>query len=126
MGNEHATLARLLSSRTVEPDGSLWRGDEVIATFEAKYSTAASGTTFRSHYFQAVTTAAAVDSPLAVLVYPEMSAPVSWDVVGFDGKPARLVAVGLDLYGYQRGRERERGELLLGVVRDAAESHALR
>lgn len=96
-------LARLSRARSVEPDGSLWLGQDIVASFEAKYSRADSDATFRSHVFQAMTTAAALDSPLAVLVYPEPSEPVTWTVYGFNDKPLRLVALGLDMYSYRRG-----------------------
>ncbi len=82
---------------TVDPDGILKRGGEVIATFEAKYSTPSDGG-IRSHAFQALTTAAALHSPLAVLVYPTNFEAVQWELTGFTGRPRRLVAVGLDMY----------------------------
>lgn len=110
------SLKRLHAPRAVQPDGSLWRGSKIVATFEAKYSRASSATSFRSHYFQALTTAAALKSPLAVLVYPEPSAPVAWHVRGFEGHPGRLIAIGLDMYGYEMGGERERGALLHGLT----------
>jgi len=63
-------------------------------------------------------TAAAVGSPLSVLVYPEPSAPVVWSAPGFDGKPQNVIAVGLDMFGYKRGRgEVERGALVLEIVK---------
>lgn len=114
------SLKRLLAPRAVEPDGSLWRGSDTVATFEAKYSRAASTMTFRSHYFQALSTAAALDSPIAVLVYPEPSAPVSWVVTGFEGRPGLLIAIGLDMYGYEMGREHDRGALLYDLIARAS------
>jgi hypothetical protein len=111
-------LARLSRVRSVEPDGSLWFGSEIVANFEAKYSRADSDATFRSHVFQAMTTAAALDSPLAVLVYPEASAPVTWTVHGFNDRPLQLVALGLDMYSYRRGAgDESRAALLLDTLR---------
>ncbi|KRF44617.1 hypothetical protein ASH01_11535 [Terrabacter sp. Soil811] len=119
VGDPRPPLARLARARGVEPDGSLWVGSRVVATFEAKYSRADSDTTFRSHVFQAMTTAAALDSPMAVLVYPEASEPVTWAVHGFHGKPMRFSAIGIDMFGYRRGAGDElRGQRLLRLVTD--------
>lgn len=41
-------------------------------------------------------------APLSVLVYPGAEAPKIYSVQGFNGKPARLATVGLDLYTYER------------------------
>ena len=117
-------LRRLHSGRAVEPDGSLWIDDQIVATFEAKYSRAASNSTFRSHYFQALSTAAALDAPLAVLVYPELAEPVVWEVQGFEGKPTTLVAIGIDMYAYRRGTEPSVGTRLLNVVSDSSDTLA--
>ncbi|HET7477134.1 MAG TPA: hypothetical protein VFJ97_14075 [Dermatophilaceae bacterium] len=84
----------------VDPDGILKRGDEVVASFEAKYTTP-TPERIRGHAFQALTTAAAVKSPVAVLVYPTDFEAVSWELTWFTTHPARLVAVGLDMYRYQ-------------------------
>lgn len=111
------SLGRLAGDRSVEPDGSLWLGKQTVANFEAKYSRAESDATFRRHVFQVMTTAAALDSPLAVLVYPEQSDPITWKVHGFNGKPLQLVAVGLDMFSYRRGHgDESRGAQLLGIV----------
>ncbi len=111
------SLARLARSRSVEPDGTLWVGDRVAANFEAKYSRVDSDATFRGHVFQAMTTAAALDSPLAVLVYPEKSVPVVWSTTGFNGRPLKLAAIGLDLFGYRRGAGDDlRGNAILELV----------
>jgi hypothetical protein len=110
-------LKRIHTTRSVEPDASILLDDRVIATFEAKYSVPMYKSS-RGHLFQAMTTAAAIDSPLAVLVYPERSVPVEWEVSGFEGKPRIVAAVGLDMYGYRRGPgDRERGKALLDLVR---------
>lgn len=92
------------SPRGVEPDGQLAEAGVTIATFEAKYSPGplARGWPPRSHIFQALSTAAACDSPLAVLVYPRSFAPIWWDVAGL-GRPSHLAAIGLGLFSYRRG-----------------------
>lgn len=110
-------LARLARNRFVEPDGSLWSGGQIVANFEAKYSRADSDAAFRSHVFQVMATAAALGSPMAVLVYPEASEPVMWTVAGFGGRPVRLAAVGLDMFSYRRGEgDACRGEVLLNLI----------
>lgn len=85
----------------VEPDGLLLRDGKTVATFEAKYSRL-STTPAREHTFQALSTAAALNSPLAVLVYPGDETPRFFDVEGFHGTPARLVTVGLSMFAYSR------------------------
>ena len=93
------------SARFVEPDGQLAEAGQTIATFEAKYSPGplASRWPPRSHIFQALSTAAACDSPLAVLVYPRSFEPIWWDVAGFGGQPSHLAAIGVGLFSYRRG-----------------------
>ncbi|MDP3949184.1 hypothetical protein [Microbacterium sp.] len=86
----------------VDPDGVLRRGSDVVATFEAKYTTP-SKERIRTHAFQALTTAAALRAPMVVLVYPTDFEAVSWDLVGFTTHPQTLVAVGLDMYHYRTG-----------------------
>ena len=112
-------LQRLHRKRFVEPDGSMWLDGSPVATFEAKYSMPKGPESTRSHVFQAMTTAAALGSPLSVIVYPERSDAVVWAAQGFDGKPVRVVAVGIDMYGYRRGRgDAERGRLVLDILRE--------
>jgi len=90
------------TEQSVEPDGLLrWSNGRVAATFEAKYSSVASPS--REHVFQALTTAAALRSPLAVLVYPSSMDAKLFDVAGFDDRRVRLAAVGLELFAYRRG-----------------------
>lgn len=114
-------LDRIHRSRAVEPDGSLSLNGELIATFEAKYARPTGPESIRTHIFQAMSTAAAVGSPLSVLVYPERSEPVVWGVHGFDHKPDRVVALGLDMFGYRRGKgDAVRGRLFLDLVRQQA------
>jgi hypothetical protein len=106
------------SARSVVPDGRLVENGRHLATFEAKYArfTLGDGPP-REHVFQAVATAAAVDSPHAVLVYPDSFEPFSWHVHGFGGRPSTLTAIGLGLFGYRRGSgDVLRGERLLGLV----------
>lgn len=86
----------------VDPDGILKRGSAAVATFEAKY-TSPTKERIRTHSFQALTTAAAVGAPVAVLVYPTDFEAVSWELTGFNAHPKRLVAVGLDMYRYRVG-----------------------
>ncbi|WP_454158142.1 5-methylcytosine restriction system specificity protein McrC [Microbacterium lacticum] len=89
-------------AQSVEPDGLLrWSDGRVAAAFEAKY--AGGETPKRDHVFQALTTAAALDSPLSVLVYPGKFAESTFDVIGFHGRPVRLVALGMDMFGYRSG-----------------------
>lgn len=104
--------------RSVNPDGRLLDGHQTVATFEAKYSTRdLTDWPHRNHVFQALATAAAFDSPLAILVYPEAFDPVWWTVEGFDSKPQALGAVGLDLFGYQSGLgDVERGKTILSLL----------
>jgi hypothetical protein len=99
-------------AQSVEPDGLLrWADGQVAATFEAKYSGAK--TPKREHVFQALTTAAAIDSPLSVLVYPGTFAESTFEVMGFHGRPVRLIALGMDMYGYRRGTgDTERADTL--------------
>jgi len=90
-------------AQSVEPDGLLRRADgSVAATFEAKYSRARKPK--REHVFQALTTAAALSSPLSVLVYPGAHPATTFEVIGFHGRPVRLVVLGLDMYRYRRGQ----------------------
>jgi hypothetical protein len=106
-------------ARSVEPDGLLIEHGSVLATFEAKYSAPSIGQEFpaREHVFQALSTAAAFDSPLAVLVYPARFDATWWDVTGFGGTPRKLAAIGLGLFEYRRGvGDVERGEWLLRLL----------
>jgi hypothetical protein len=107
--------------RAVVPDGRLLESGVHLATFEAKYARfkLAEGPP-RDHVFQAVATAAAAESPLAVLVYPDAFEPVSWRVHGFDGRPGKLTAIGLGLFSYRRGDgDAVRGQRLLDLLGEA-------
>ena len=93
-------------------------GLDTSATFEAKYSPRyTSEWPSRAHVFQALSTAAACSSPLAVLVYPERFDAAWWSVSGFNGKPKALAAIGLDLFGYASGAgDVERGNRILDLL----------
>jgi hypothetical protein len=80
------------------PDGRLFERGELLATFEAKYSSYDGSVPKREHIYQALTTAAACGASTAVLVYPATFEPQVWDVSGLSGQPTVLVAVGLGLY----------------------------
>jgi hypothetical protein len=106
------------ASRRVVPDGRIIEGGHHLATFEAKYARfeLADGPP-REHVFQAIATAAAADSPHAVLVYPDAFDATSWNVHGFGGRPSLLTAIGLGLFGYRRGDgDIVRGEKLLKLL----------
>lgn len=116
------TTHTLLSTSTGEqalsviPDGVLSRHGEVFATFEAKYTVA--GTTPTSdHAQQALTAAAALSSPLAIIVYPGDQPVHSFSVSGFQGTPTTLVTVGLNLFSYtRRGGDAQRASILLNAA----------
>lgn len=104
--------------RRVTPDGRLTEGDATVATFEAKYSRGDGSRPERTHVFQALATAAACRAPLAVLVYPDEFEPVWWDTTSFGDHPRQLVAVGLGLFGYRRGKgDRQRGRRIYELLR---------
>lgn len=84
------------------PDGVLENASgEVVATFEAKYTRSGQHPK-EEHRYQALATAAVLHAPLAVLVYPGAEAPRIYNVQGFNGRPALLATIGLDLYAYAR------------------------
>lgn len=101
---------------SVEPDGVLRKQGQVVATFEAKYTNPDVAPS-EAHIYQALTAAAVLHSPLAVLVYPNDQAPQSFEVTGFNGRPSRLATIGLDLYHYQRdGGAEERAAKLYALM----------
>lgn len=107
------------SGRSVIPDGRLTdQSTHHLATFEAKYARSDSDSwPPREHYFQALATAAACGSEVAVLVYPDTFDPVWWITKGFHGEPAHLAAIGLGLFNYRRGAgDIVRGEALLNLL----------
>lgn len=107
------------NGRSVVPDGRLTdKSKHHLATFEAKYARSDSDKwPPREHYFQALATAAACGSDLAVLVYPDAFDPLWWSTDAFNGKPAHLAAIGIGLFSYRRGAgDVERGEALLSLL----------
>jgi hypothetical protein len=111
------------SPRSVFPDGVLSEGSRILATFEAKYSASDFSAEWpqREHVFQALSTAAAWGSPIAVLVFPRSFEPVWWDVRGFSGTPNRLVAIGIGLFSYRSGvGDAERGTRILNMLKGPA------
>lgn len=107
----------------VVPDGVLENAaGETVATFEAKYTRPGQHPS-KEHRYQALSTAAVLHAPLAVLVYPGKESPKVYDVQGFNGHPARLATIGLDLYGYERdfGAAR-RAEMLRNLIINATAS----
>jgi hypothetical protein len=108
-----------ISDRCVIPDGRLIEDGRTIATFEAKYSVLdQTGIAFRQDVFQALCTAAACDSPLAVLVYPDSFDPTVWDAVAMGGRPGKLAVIGLGLYTYRSGSgDKTRGKAVVDLLR---------
>ncbi|GAA3665215.1 hypothetical protein GCM10023081_00120 [Arthrobacter ginkgonis] len=110
----------------VEPDGILRFGTGgVAATFEAKYTLPGTDPS-HSHRYQALATAAALHSPIAVLVYPGSEPPKIYDVQGFNGQPAQLATIGLDLYGYKRTSGAENRASAIRSLLEAAASRRVR
>lgn len=106
--------------RGVHPDGELVRGDRTVATFEAKYSPKGGEWPKRDHVFQAIAAARACNSPLAVLVYPEMFEPQWAEVHAKGDYPYHLVAIGLGLFSYRKGaRDRECAIRIKNLLRDS-------
>jgi len=103
---------------SVIPDGILTRDGAVVATFECKY-TRPSQTPDSAHVYQALATAAALSSPLSVLVYPGTGEVRRHTTVGFNGRPAELVSLGLDVFSYRRGiGDVERAAKISAAVHD--------
>lgn len=103
---------------SVIPDGVLEVDGKVVVTFECKY-TVPRATPKEDHAHQALSTAAALEAPLAILVYPNAEPPKAYEVVGFHGYPATLLTMGLSLYEYVRGEgERVRAETLMHLLHE--------
>ena len=85
------------SGLAVEPDGVVMGNGRTLASFEAKYTTKISD---RNHVYQAVTTAAVLQSPLAVLVYPGDEGVGVEPVAGHQGRPGHLATIGLGMFSY--------------------------
>ena len=105
------------ASFSPEPDGRLFEGSDVIATFEAKYSAFDGKVPARHHVYQALSTAAASNSPVAVLVYPGTFETRTWKVLGFNGKPIQLIAIGLSMFNWLPPHQADdRGEKVLTAL----------
>lgn len=100
-----------------EPDGMLFEGDTPIATFEAKYRDYDPEVgPLRQEIYQALAAARAAAAPVAVLVYPGNFETGTWSVDRPGVMPARLYAVGLEMFSYRPGGEMRRGEALLALA----------
>lgn len=100
-----------------EPDGRLYEDGKVIACFEAKYSTFDSASPQREHTYQALSTAAACGTPIAVLIYPNSFDPQFWEVSGFGRNPQYLIAIGLDLFSwFPAGNAEVRGKIIFEML----------
>jgi hypothetical protein len=100
----------------VEPDGRLYEDGAIVATFEAKYKKF-EGLPARSDIYQAVTTASVCNSSLAILVYPTALTPVLWDVTSFHGRPAKLAAIGMDMFRWTgTASANDRANFLLNFI----------
>ena len=101
---------------SVEPDGRLYENENIIATFEAKYKDF-DGLPSRNDIYQAITTSSVCNSSLAILVYPTSFAPQVWDIKSFDGRPAKLAAVGMDMFRWTGSASaNERASFLLNFI----------
>ncbi|HET6940568.1 MAG TPA: hypothetical protein VFH89_00250 [Sphingomicrobium sp.] len=116
---------RLLSSfgpgphghRSAEPDGMLFENGLALATFEAKYRDYDPDEgPLRHEIFQALSAARAAGAHTAVLVYPGSFPTARWMVDQSGPNPARLFAVGLEMFSYVPGGEMRRGEDLMELV----------
>lgn len=110
--------------QSVEPDGLLARDGVPEMSFEAKYTTWTSPP-HRSHVFQALTTAAALNTPTAVLVYPGSDPLRLYTVNGFAGRPSRLATLGLSMFTYTRGTgDVQRGEQVAALFDQVVQATA--
>lgn len=92
------------TSRRLTPDCVLLRDDKPIVNFEAKYRDYGStGSPLRNESYQAITAGRALDTSIAVLVYPN-PLPGTWFAIRAAGhSPEHLAVIGLDLFGYRKG-----------------------
>jgi hypothetical protein len=107
--------------KVVEPDGRIVDTSGTVATFETKYKRRNPERNWpdREDVYQALVAAAACNSPLAVLVYPESFETARWHVVGMNDRPKHLVAIGLGLFSYRMGvGEQERGQRILELLKE--------
>lgn len=106
----------------VEPDGLILQGSQVVASFECKY-TVPGNLPDEDHVHQTLTTASAVSSPIAVLIYPGDQAAIHYDVSGFNGTPQRLITVGLSLFSYRRSDgDQQRASMIAEVIQAASKT----
>lgn len=104
-----------------QPDGRLFCDGQLLATFEAKYSRFDENVPAREHIYQSLCTAAACGSGTAVLVYPNKFSPMFWNVSGFQGRPLRLIAIGMDMFCWPLPSVPEsRAEQLLTALKGGA------
>lgn len=109
-----------VTDQMVEPDGLLTRDSLPAVSFEAKYTTWTT-TPHRSHVFQTLTTAAALGTPTAVLVYPGNEPLRLYDVGGFSGSPRYLATLGLSMFTYtRRSGDAQRGDLIAALLNEIA------
>lgn len=110
------------SAVSVVPDGALLRHGRIVATFEAKYTVPGPNPS-ENHVHQALTTAAALSSPVSVLVYPGDQFPKRYTVTGFQGTPVALYTVGLRLFSYVRGvGDKERAHIVSEILSQSQNS----
>lgn len=108
--------------QSVEPDGLLSRNSVPTVSFEAKYTTWTSAP-HRNHVFQTLTTAAALGTSTAVLVYPGNQALRLYDVTGFAGSPRCLATLGLSMFTYtRRTGDTDRAQLIAALLEEIAQT----
>ncbi|WP_147378996.1 5-methylcytosine restriction system specificity protein McrC [Mycobacteroides abscessus] len=111
---------RSTTDQSVEPDGLLVRNSLPAISFEAKYTTR-TARPHRTHVFQTLTTAAALGTSAAVLVYPGNEALKLYEVAGFCGSPRHLATLGLSMFTYsRRSGDVERANLITALLEDIA------
>ena len=104
----------------VIPDGVLTYEGKIVASFEAKY-TDPGLIPAEAHIYQTLTAAGVLDAPLAILIYPTDTPIEVFDAKTHADRPLRLLALGLDLFGYDRDRGAERrADALLQTLADHA------
>jgi len=91
------------SALNAYPDGVLFRNGVPLANFDAKY-TKFDETPEESHVYQVLAASAALQTRIAVLVYPEEFDAQWFKVTTLNGRPATLVAVGVGMFSYRRGK----------------------
>ncbi|TXH21373.1 MAG: hypothetical protein E6R06_19935 [Mycobacterium sp.] len=110
--------------QSVEPDGLLARNSMPAVSFEAKYTTW-TRPPHRSHVFQTLTTAASLNTPTAVLVYPGDDPLRLYTVKGFAGRPSRLATLGLSMFTYTRGTgDVQRGQQVAALLDQVVQATA--